>query len=209
MRRTTVKLTAKLPALVAAFLILIAGSALAETVYVKGVMKITMRTGPGVSHKIVTMVESGDRLEIIEKNEDWSRVRSSKGREGWVLTRFVTPEVPVVLLVDGLKKKNTELSSMLEQVKTENAELSGTRVKLLNLEKSYTLLKKESADFLALEKKYEKATKGFQEQQEHIAALEKSLGNEDIKWFLSGAGVLVAGIFLGMSAKKKKRNSLM
>lgn len=203
------KLTAKLPALVAAFLILVAGSALAETVYVKGVMKITMRTGPGVSHKIVTMVQSGDSLEIIEKNEDWSHVRSSNGRQGWVLTRFVTPEVPVVLLVNGLKKKNTELSDLVARLKTENAELSGTRTKLRNLEKSYALLKKESADFLALEKKYEKATKGFQEQQEHIAALEKSLGNEDIKWFLSGAGVLVAGILLGMSARKKKRNSLL
>lgn len=203
------KLTAKLPALVAAFLILVTGSALAETVYVKGVMKITMRTGPGVSHKIVTMVQSGDSLEIIEKNEDWSHVRSAKGRQGWVLTRFVTPEVPVVLLVDGLKKKNTELSDLVARLKTENAELSGTRTKLRNLEKSYALLKKESADFLALEKKYEKATKGFQEQQEHIAALEKTLGNEDIKWFLSGAGVLVAGILLGMSARKKKRNSLL
>ncbi len=203
------KSIAKLPALVAAFLMLVAGSALAETVYVKGVMKITMRTGPGVSHKIVTMVKSGESLEIIESNDDWSHVRASKGSEGWVLTRFVTPDVPVVLLVDGLKKKNTELSSMLEQVKTENTELSGTRAKLRNLEKSYTLLKKESADFLALEKKYDKATKGFKEQQERIAALEKSLGNEDIKWFLSGAGVLVAGIFLGMSAKKKNKNSLL
>ena len=203
------KSIATFSALVAAFLILFAGSALAETVYVKGVMKITMRTGPGVDHKIITMVKSGDSLEIIESNDAWSHVRSSKGREGWVLTRFVTPEVPVVLLVDGLKKKNTELSDLLERLKTENAELSGTRAKLRNLEKSYALLKKESADFLGLEKKYEEATKGFQEQQEHIAALEKSLGNEDIKWFLSGAGVLVAGIFLGMSAKKKKRSSLL
>ncbi|MCP4115243.1 MAG: TIGR04211 family SH3 domain-containing protein [Desulfobacteraceae bacterium] len=203
------KSIAKLPALVAAFLILFAGSALAETVYVKGVMKITMRTGPGVGHKIVSMVKSGDSLEIMEKNEDWSHVRSSNGREGWVLTRYVTAEVPVVLLVDGLKKKNTELTDLVARLKTENAELSGTRTKLRNLEKSYTLLKKESADFLALEKKYEKATKGFQEQQEHIAALEKTLGNEDIKWFLSGAGVLVAGILLGMSAKKKKRSSLL
>lgn len=203
------KSIATFSALVAAFLILAAGSALAETVYVKGVMKITMRTGPGVGHKIVSMVKSGDRLEIIESNEDWSHVRTPKGKEGWVLTRFVTPEVPVVLLVDGLRKKNTELSSMLEQVKAENVELSGTRAKLRNLEKSYALLKKESADFLALEKKYEQTTKGFKEQQERIAALEKSLGNEDIKWFLSGAGVLVAGIFLGMSARKKKRNSLL
>lgn len=203
------KSIATFSALVAAFLILFAGSALAETVYVKGVMKITMRTGPGVDHKIITMVKSGDSLEIIESNEAWSHVRSSKGRDGWVLSRFVTPEVPVVLLVDGLKKKNTELSDLLGRLKTENAELSGTRTKLRNLEKSYALLKKESADFLGLEKKYEKATKGFKEQQEHIAALEKTLGNEDIKWFLSGAGVLVAGIFLGMSAKKKKRSSLL
>lgn len=187
---------------------LFSGHAFGETVYVKGVMKITMRTGPGVEHKIVTMVESGDSLEILERNDDWSRVRSPKGKDGWVLTRYVTLEVPVILLADRLKKENLELAEMLDKLKTKNAELSGTEAKFQDLEKSYSLLKKGAADFLSLKQKHDKVTKEFKEQQERISGLEKRLGNEDVKWFLSGAGVLIVGLILGMSARNKKRGSL-
>jgi SH3 domain protein len=71
------------------------------------------------------------------------------------------------------------------------------------------LLKKEAGEFLSLKQEYTEMTKTFEDQQVHIAALERRLGKEEIKWFLSGAGVLVAGVFLGISARKKKRSSLI
>jgi SH3 domain protein len=188
---------------------LICGTALGETVYVKGIMRITMRTGPGVEHKIVAMLESGDRLEIMESDEGWSHVRNVDGKEGWVLTRYVTSETPNTLIADRLKSENSVLSEAIEKLKAENAELAGIQARFETLDQSYSLLKKESADFLILKQKYEKVTKAYQELEAHSAVLEKSLGNEDVKWFLSGAGVLVAGILLGMSARKKKRNSLL
>jgi len=188
---------------------MVSGSALAGTVYVKGVMQITMRTDPGVENKVVAMVDSGDTLEILQRNDEWSRVRNAKGKEGWVLTRYLTSEMPVVLLFEGLKKKNAELSEALELLKAENLRLSATEPKLQELEKSYSLLKNEAANFLDLKKRYDEVTMGFKEQQERISLLEKSLGKEDIKWFMGGAGVLLLGIMLGMVARKKKRNSLL
>jgi len=190
-------------------LILNPGSTFGETVYVKGVMKITMRTGPGVEHKIVAMVESGDTLEVVEFNRDWSRVRNSNGKEGWVLTRYVTTDVPVTLVAATLKRENTVLKEALDKVRVENADLAGVKAKFETLENSYSLLKKEAAEFLSLKEKYREMTQTFEDQQVHIAALERRLGKEEIKWFLSGAGVLVAGIILGISAKKKKRSSFM
>ena len=184
-------------------------TALGETVYVKGVMKITMRTGPGVEHKIVSMLESGDSLEVIESNDGWSHVRNVNGKEGWVLTRYVTSEVPNTLIADRLKTENSALLEAMEKIKAENAELAGIKARFEALDRSYSLLKKESADFLSLKQKYEKVAKAYKDQEARSAALEKSLGNEDVKWFLSGAGVLFAGILLGMSARKKKRNSLL
>jgi SH3 domain protein len=190
-------------------LMLISGNAFGETVYVKGVMKITMRTGPGVEHKIVAMVESGDTLEMVEFNNDWSRVRNSSGKEGWVLTRFVTTDVPVSLVAATLKRENAVLKETLDEVKAENAELAGVKAKFETLENSYSMLKKEAAEFLSLKQKYKEMTQTFEDQQDHIAALERRLGKEEIKWFLSGAGVLVAGIILGISARRKKRGSLL
>ncbi|MFO7912531.1 MAG: SH3 domain-containing protein, partial [Desulfotignum sp.] len=46
-----------------------------------------MRTGPGVEHKIVAMLVSGTRLEILEYQDDWSMVQTDDQKSGWVLTR--------------------------------------------------------------------------------------------------------------------------
>lgn len=183
--------------------------ALAETVYVRGVMQITMRTGPGVSNKIIAMLDSGDPLEILEPNDDWTRVRAENGKEGWVLTRFITRDEPLTSVVEKLRKKNEQLTAELETIKTKNAELTQAAEKLRGIEQSYARLKKESADFLELEKKYTEATSTFKEQQERIAALEKSLGSEDIKWFISGAVIFIIGLLLGLSTRKKRRSSLL
>lgn len=188
---------------------LILGNAFGETVYVQGVMTVTMRTGPGVEHKIVAMLESGDSLEVIEFNKDWSRVRNSMGKEGWVLTRYVTTDVPVTLVAGNLERENLALKEDLERVKAENADLAEIKSRFETLENSYSTLKKEAADFLSLKEKHNEMTRTFEDQQVHIAALERRLGKEEIKWFLSGAGVLVAGVILGMSARKKKRSSFM
>ena len=189
--------------------IVITGFAAAETVYVKGVMKITMRTGPSPNHKIVTMVKSGEALEMIDRKNDWSQVKTVDGKQGWVLTRFITTNTPAILMFNELKKKNKILSKMLDNVKQRNTALSNKAGQLMAIEKSYYRLKRESANFLSFEKKYKKIKTKFQEQQDNIKRLEKELRNEDIKWFLSGGGVLLVGILLGMSSKKKRTNSLL
>ncbi|MEA2059541.1 MAG: TIGR04211 family SH3 domain-containing protein [Thermodesulfobacteriota bacterium] len=191
------------------FLIIVVPAGFAETFYVGSVMKVTLRTGPGVEHKIIDMLKSGKPLEMIEENSDWSRVRTDKGKEGWVLTRFITKDTPLVYIVNELKQKNSEYAEMVEDLKNKNAEFNQIKETLTRVEKSYNRLKKESAEFLNLEEKYKKATSRYKEQQDRIAELEKSLGNEEVKWFLSGSGVLVVGIFLGLSARKKEKSSLL
>ncbi len=181
----------------------------AETVYVNGVMKITMRTGPGQDHKIVTMLKSGDRLEMFDSKNGWSNVKTTGGKQGWVLTRFITKKIPVVLLVNQLKQQNMILSGMLAKLKQQNRELSEKARQSKIMEKSYYELKKESADFLSLEKKYKKTATISEKQRKRIASLEKELKNNDIRWFLSGGGVLLIGIFLGVSAGRKRKNSLL
>ncbi len=189
-------------------LVLFAGSALAETVYVGGVMKITLRTGPGTKHKILAMVATGDSLEILEKGRDWTRVRNSAGQEGWVLTRFTTREVPLKRQVDELEAKNRALTAQVEKIREENKDVEATRKKLEFIENAYNELKQKSADLLALEAAHEEMTQAFTRQKERVLLLESRLNKEDIKWFLSGAGVLVVGLLLGVSSRKKTRSRL-
>ncbi len=57
----------------------------AQTVYVIDEFEVTMRTGPSIENKIIAMLPTGTKLQVIEEEGDWVLVRSPTGREGWVL----------------------------------------------------------------------------------------------------------------------------
>ncbi|MBC2703384.1 TIGR04211 family SH3 domain-containing protein [Desulfobacula sp.] len=181
----------------------------AEDIYVTGITNITMRTGPGLEHKIIAMLETGTKLEIVEFQKDWSRVRKDLGETGWVLTRFLTKKVPDALVVEKLKKNNQNLMSRLKAVEEENKTLTVKNVTLIQIEEKYNKLKQESTEFLKLDAKYKKMTQQFEVQKSHIETLENNLNDDEKLWFLSGAGVFIVGLFLGLSTRKKKRSSLL
>jgi len=190
-------------------ILIVSGFAAAETVYVKGVMKITMRTGPGRDHKIVAMLKSGDSLEMLDSKNGWSSVETASGKQGWVLTRFITDKAPVSLIVNKLKQQNKDLSETLENIKMQNMALNEKAKQSKTIEDAYHRLKKESADFLTLEKQYKKTAALFKKQQVRISFLEKQLRKSDIKWFLGGSGVFLIGILLGIGTGRKRRTSLL
>lgn len=189
--------------------LLFAGVAIAENMYVTGITKITMRTGPGTGHKIVMMLESGTKLKIMEYQKDWSRIRLIDGRIGWVLSRFLTQKIPDAIVVQKLEKQNQKLTAKVEKLEEENKNYTIQNARLVQTEEKYKRLKKASADFLKLEEKYTQVTQQFESQQDTIKALEKRLNSEPKFWYLIGPGVFIVGLFFGLSTGKKKRSSLI
>jgi SH3 domain protein len=61
----------------------------AKTMYVTDVLKVTLRTGPSTENKIIKIIESGQRLEVLKPGEQWSLVRLFDGKEGWILNRYL------------------------------------------------------------------------------------------------------------------------
>jgi SH3 domain protein len=184
-------------------------AAAAQEVYVSGITKITMRTGPGIEHKIVAMLETGTRLEMVEYKADWSLVQIDNQKQGWVLTRFLTEEKPLTFQVEILQKENKRLSGALEDSETRNQALAEKNAALSDIEKKYQELKQASADFLKLNEKYRNLVQLSEEQEQQISMLKENLNNEAMLWFLSGAGVFIVGLILGLSTRKKKRSSLL
>ncbi|SDT86759.1 SH3 domain protein [Desulfobacula phenolica] len=181
----------------------------AEDIYVTGVTKITMRTGPGVEHKIVQMLKSGTKLEIVEYQTDWSQVRTSAGKTGWVLSRFLTQKVPDALLVEQLKNSNQGLILKLEAVQAKNKDLTVKNAALIQVEEKYKKLKQESAEFLMLDAKYKKMMQQYETQKSRIETLESELNSEPKLWFIIGPSVFIVGLFFGLGTRKKKRSSLL
>ena len=194
----------------------------AEAQYISGVMQITLRTGPGTDHRVLAMLKTGHRVEILTTQEDWTQVRLENGKEGWVLSRFLTDKEPHSVILEQIKQENEELSSQLktlqeinEKQKDDNkrleSELAGTQKKLNQVVAEYGALKKDSSEFLRLKTEHKKSSSELAQQIEKAQAMEAELGQlrlqKNIKWFLSGAGVLVVGFLLGLSAKRQRRRS--
>lgn len=203
-------------------LLLFSTAVSAETRYVNDKMKITMRTEPGVDRKIIALLAVGQKVELLESGDEWTRVRLTNGKEGWVLSRFLTDKVPSRIELEILTRKHkgllSRVSSLLEEnkaLKTENntfrTELSANKKRLQELDKAYNALKTESADFLVLQSKYKKTAVKLAEQtkkaDQYEEDLTKILWNQNIKWFLSGAGVLILGFIIGFSTKRQRRRS--
>jgi len=186
-----------------------AGALAAQDIYVTGITKITMRTGPGVEHKIVAMLTSGSKLETIEYQKDWSHVKTRDNKTGWVLSRFLTEKVPQTLLVKQLQNENKDLVAALEQAEEKKQTLTEKNEFLTDIEEKYKKLEQASADFLKLNASYKELAKLSQDQKDQILILEKNMNNEEKLWFLSGAGVFIVGLIIGLSTRKKKRSSLL
>jgi SH3 domain protein len=207
------------------FIVLFSTVVQAETMYVDDIVKITVRTGPGIAHKILAMIKSGESVEVLKPEEpekDWSLVRITNGKEGWVLSRFLKSKEPDGLVLDRLKKKHNALKnqavSTIEENKVYkkenkrlNSELKTNKEISKKIKSSYETLKKESAEFLELKSNYEKTSSKLIEQTKKATKLEEELTSlllhQNIKWFLSGAGVLLLGFVIGFSTKRQRRRS--
>lgn len=202
-----------------------AAASVAETVYVTENFEITMRTSPGTDRKIISLVQSGKALEILEKGEDWSLVRTLNGKEGWVLNRYLTASQPCDMVLgrvrqdydllsakfEDIKKKYDELNA---QKKVADADLSQSRQDRDELSTAYETLKKDSSEFLKLKKLHQKMAADLDEEKTRSAKLDEENNqmkrNRIIQWVLTGGGIMLVGFFIGIfsSGRRKSRSSL-
>jgi SH3 domain protein len=204
-------------------LFFLSNAVLAETkYYINDSMTVTMRTGPAIDRKIIALLNIGQEVEILKSENDWTMVRLLNGKEGWVISRFLTDKTPDSIQLEALKESHSALQTKVASLTEENKRLKDENKKLdidLNttdkkqkdLSKDYETLKRESKQFLELQAKYKESTSKLAEQtqkaEKYEDELTKLLWNKNIKWFLSGAGVLILGFIIGFSTKRQRRHS--
>jgi len=204
-------------------LFLLSTAVLAETKhYINDSMKITMRTGPATDRKIIALLNVGQEVEVLKAENEWTLVRLLNGKEGWVISRFITDQTPESIQLEALRKNHSALQTkaaslmeenkaLKEENKTLGMNLNTSETKQQSLSKSYETLKRESKQFLDLQAKYKESTSKLaaqtQKAEKYEDELTKLLWNKNIKWFLSGAGVLILGFIIGFSTKRQRRHS--
>lgn len=187
----------------------------AETQYVTDQFKITMRSGQSTAHKVLHMLESGTPLEVLSTHPDtgYTHARTADGRTGYVLSRMLTNQ-------PSARDRLTQAESRLAELQQEPEKLTG---KLTALEQEYESLKTAHE---ALQQEHDSLQKQLDSIQttardavtiaaerdslrKRVASVTRQAGelkleNQDLrnqsdkKWFLTGGGVVIVGILLGL-----------
>lgn len=196
------------------------GLAQAQTTkYVTDRLEVTLRTGQSTSHKVVRMLPSGTPLKVMEVDEaeGYTRVQTPDGQEGWVITRYLIDQ-PVARerlqkAEDTIKQLRAQLAEARNEVKTLSSSGQSLQQSQSKLEQENKRLSKELADIRrtagnalsldsenkTLKKRLFELERDYQMQEQETSALKD---RSDRDWFLAGAGVLVAGMVLGLILPK-------
>lgn len=211
-------------------LILIAQPSWATRAYVTDSLEITLRTGPGLERKILAMPASGQPLEVLGTEGDWSHVRMVKAQgdsiEGWVLTRYVSTRLPWKVRAETLGAENASVKERLVHVEKELNELTAREQNLIRqlkeqsealqtVQADYDSLKHRAANYLKVEAAYQENRSALESAQADVQRLTEELGelrsSKSTRWFLTGALVLLAGLIIGLMLgrqQKRRRSSL-
>ncbi len=186
----------------------------AETRYVTDVFKITMRSGESTSHKILRMLDSGMAVEVLSTNPDsgYSKVRAGGG-EGYVLTRQLMREpsardqlANMQREIEALKAAPGELRSNLANLQKEHRELSQTYKELETVknkqEQELQSIQRTASNAIRISNERNELRKQVADLTREVEDLKqenRDLSNEATRdWFLIGAGVIIAGILIGL-----------
>ncbi len=196
---------------------LLASSAWAQsTMYVTDKLQVTVRSGPSVENKVVHVLNSGDRVEALSAVQDgWIKVRTEGDKEGWMISRYLQEEMPALIKIQKLDPENKTLLTRMEELTKNNQELKKSlgqaQGRVAELEAAYAKLEKDAADVLALRNAHKKLQEEYAAYKERVSNLSTEVESlrlsNNLKWFLAGAGVLLAGWLIGLAMGRRKRRS--
>jgi SH3 domain protein len=187
----------------------------AETRYVTDTFEITLRSGPSGSHTIQRMIKSGTTLEVLERDPDngYSKVRTTGGTEGWVLSRYLMGEPAARVQLESLSSKlantTTKGNNIRSQVDTIKHQLDSAaeRVAILENENKklgneLTEIKQVAANTLAIDsqnKELRQRVTNAESQKNTLLQENYALSTrKERDWFIAGALVLFGGMIVGI-----------
>jgi SH3 domain protein len=203
------------------FVWLPSGSSSAATLYVSDTtVEANLRTGTQKENRIIALLRPGTQLEVTGEEDGWAEVTLLDGRTGWILKRYLSERPPWRVTAEKLATENEQLRAQVATIKgghqdllLKNKELEKQvglqQSELEQVRRDYEELKNSSTNYLNLKMAYENLQKGARQSNAKLDQLEKayrklrtSIG---IRWFLSGAGVLLLGMIIGSSVARLRR----
>ncbi len=101
------------------FLVLTPLSSIAETRYVSGVIMVNIRDTNEKDYKVLTSVETGDQVDVLEEQNHFAKVRTKDNVEGWLPIQYLKKDQPSIGTIDKLKKEIVDLKKEKDRLESE------------------------------------------------------------------------------------------
>jgi len=98
-------------------------AAAANIGWVRGNIRLNLRSGAGTQFKILGGVETGDELAVLSTGESWTHVKTAKGKIGWIPAGYLETEPPPTLRLSMLEAETATLKTELVEIRAEAARL--------------------------------------------------------------------------------------
>jgi SH3 domain protein len=98
----------------------------AERAWIKGEVRLNLRSGPGTNYRILDGVKTGDVLTVLNRKESWTEVRTEEGKSGWIPAGYLDTTPPPTIRLEQLETERVQLREQLEKLDGEAQELRST-----------------------------------------------------------------------------------
>ncbi len=183
--------------------------------------EVTLRTGPSTSNAIELMVSSGTRLEILEEDAEtgYTRVRTSGGTEGWVLTRYLMNEPSAREQLETLSQQltnanaegasmSTQLGAIRDEYDTASRTINQLQSDNAALQAQIDDISSKAANTLAIDRQNQELQQQLTDAEIQVSVLEQEkeqlVSQSNRNWFMTGAAVILLGIVLGLILPRMK-----
>lgn len=217
MRNNTLRLA------VAIILILTSASAMAATSYISDQLSVNLRRGPSTGYGITKLVQAGTKVQTLSETNGWTKVRTSNGTVGYVLTRFLSDQPAArdrIATIEAsnakLKNENSQLHAALAEALHGSRKMGELKSQLIaenkSLKSQLQQVKQISANAIKLNKQnqqYRQKLLVAQSKVERLRSENEALQSrrEGMK---IGALILIVGVIVGLVLpmfRRRRKNS--
>lgn len=200
-----------------------------EIRYIRDTLFVPLRSGQSNAYRIVHKgLKSGSTLQLLEENKEseYSRVKTSKGIEGWIQTQYLTAQPTARLVLNKTQRelnqlrndskprqqKVIELEKYQRQAKLQIAQYKKEQSRLSD---ELAAITKISANAIEMDRNNKKLLKKSEMQKNEIDVLTadniRLKDSVEQEAFINGALAVAFGVFLALIIPhlipQKKRHS--
>ena len=193
-----------------------------ETAYITEKLEIPVRSGESRDYRIIRYLEGGTEIEILQTfDSGYTKIKDKKGREGFVLGRYLEKTLPSFLLASRLEAQVAKYKETTRQlrknIKILTAQGKSSEQSVKDIKHQLDAKEVELSDFLsragdstALRNRLfalETERQALISDNETLLAEKLAIVDDSSKtWFALGAFIIAFGWFIGMLMPRMRKS---